>query len=325
MAMRHQCFAWLSAIALLAIALSESGTAVAATCKAADELRRLDAVPRSANTLRIATFNIRILSSASRDECELAYIAGLVRGFDVVAIQELRDIKALDRLRKALDEDKVVKVPKDTWQAEVSKPVGRGVKELYAFLYREDRVEVIAKGRLVADRKDRFIREPYFASFRAGQDEFTLLSIHALYKSKNAPERRLEFAALADEFGKLRRKQPTGRRLILVGDFNDPPGNARFAETLLAVRSLGCRLAEGPEIRTTIGDKSLYDNVCYLGAGAAGDPVGRDRIDKFDRSVFGCDPSLSEAKFDACLKRASKAVSDHRPVWFDLPFRPAEE
>ncbi|WP_119418495.1 endonuclease/exonuclease/phosphatase family protein [Desertibaculum subflavum] len=329
---------WLPAlpgcIALVGAACLVAADAEAA-CTAGADSKRLQIPAREADKIRIATFNVRILSNASRDDCELAYIAGILRHFDLVALQELRDGDVLDRLRKALDQDKVVKVPKDTWQAEVSKPVGRGVKELYAFLYRQDRLEVVAEGRLVADKKDQFIREPYFASFRAGDDEFTLLTIHLLFGT--AKGRELELAALADEFGKLRKRQPAGRRLILLGDFNEPPENKRFAEALKTVSRLNCRIVEGPGVKTTIGDVSLYDNVCYLDAGnAAKDPVRIHAIEKFDFTVFRVDACLAgitaapdtkehTAARKKCLAKASLPVSDHRPVWFDLPFRPAEE
>lgn len=329
---------WLSAlpgcIALVWAASLVTADAEAA-CTAGADSKRLQIPAREADKIRVATFNVRIFSNASRDDCELAYIAGIVRHFDLVALQELRDGDVLDRLRKALDQDKVVKVPKGTWQAEVSKPVGRGVKELYAFLYRQDRLEVVAEGRLVADKKDRFIREPYFASFRAGEDEFTLLTIHLLFGT--AKGRELELAALAEEFGKLRKRQPAGRRLILLGDFNEPPENERFASALKTIKRLNCRVVEGAGVKTTIGDVSLYDNVCYLDAGnAAKDPVPKHAIEKFDFNVFAVDKCLSDSDAMAdsdkrkaartkCLAKASLPVSDHRPVWFDLPFRPAEE
>lgn len=306
-----------------------------AACKAEADMRRLEIPERVEGAIRIATFNIRIFSNASRDDCELAYIAAIVRNFDLLAIQELRDTKVLDRLRKALDKDKVVKVPKDTWKAEVSDPVGRGVKERYAFLYRADLVELLAKGKLVADKKDRFIREPHFASFRVGADEFTLLNIHLLFGTPQG--RALELMALAEEFAKLRRKQPAGRRLMLLGDFNEPPESKSFSAALETVKRLKCRVTEGPGIRTTIGDISLYDNICYLDAGnAAKDPMRRHAIEKYDFAVFGVDKCLPEADAieDAkkrkaarakCLGKASLPVSDHRPVWFELPFQPTED
>lgn len=334
---RDLCAAAVTALRCLSVALLVLPLANAATaaCKAEADMRRLEMPDRLEGTIRIATFNIRIFSNASRDDCELAYIAAIVRNFDLLAIQELRDTKVLDRLRKALDKDKVVKVPKDTWKAEVSEPVGRGVKERYAYLYRADMVEVLAKGKLIADRKDRFIREPYFASFRAGADEFTLLNIHLLFGTPKG--RALELAALAEEFGKLRKKQPAGRRLLLLGDFNEPPESESFAAALETVKRLKCRVTEGPGIRTTIGDISLYDNICYLDAGnAAKDPTRRHAIEKYDFTVFGVDKCLSQtdaieerekrsAARKKCLGKASLPVSDHRPVWFDLPFRPAED
>ncbi|MDA0334274.1 MAG: YHYH domain-containing protein [bacterium] len=41
--------------------------------------------------IRVASFNIRIFSTGSRDDTELALIADRLQQFDLVAIQELRD------------------------------------------------------------------------------------------------------------------------------------------------------------------------------------------------------------------------------------------
>lgn len=245
--------------------------------------------------VKIASFNIRIFSNGSRNDDELGKIVARIQAFDLVAIQELRDEKVLKRAKVRLESTTGVE-----WWYEMSGQVGRGVKERYAFLYRADRVLVRKQGKLVADPKGKFIREPYYATFRAGNFDFVLLTIHALFRKKNAPERKLEFDALASAFVKIRDSDPHECDVILLGDFNDDSGHPRFA-ALRGIEGMRCLFLE--PIRTTIGDKSLYDNICFQEKYVS-EFSQRLGVDKFDETEYGGD-----------LKKASLEVSDHRPVW----------
>ena len=51
--------------------------------------------------LTLATFNIRIFSTGSRDDTELALIADRLELFDLVAVQELRDAEVVVEMRVA--------------------------------------------------------------------------------------------------------------------------------------------------------------------------------------------------------------------------------
>ena len=48
-------------------------------------------------SISIATFNIRIFSNNSRDDTELLQICDLLKDYDFIALQEVRDTKVLDR------------------------------------------------------------------------------------------------------------------------------------------------------------------------------------------------------------------------------------
>ena len=79
-------------------------------------------------TITIATFNIRIFSTGSRNDAELRLIRDLLDEYDFIAIQETRDAAILDRTRQMLLEEygKACDYP-------ASPQVGR---EIYAFLWR---------------------------------------------------------------------------------------------------------------------------------------------------------------------------------------------
>jgi endonuclease/exonuclease/phosphatase family metal-dependent hydrolase len=262
---------------------------------ALEALRKAGGQGSDLQEIHLASFNIRVFSDKSRNDEELDRIVALLKDFDIVAIQELRDTRVLARTR-----DKLREATGAEWRFEASEPVGRGVKELYAFLYRTDRVLVKNPGKTVDDPKDLFIREPYYATFRAGNFDFTLLTIHALYKSKDAPERKVEFDALADVFRSIEDADPTEKDLILLGDFNDDPTQERFQAVM---RIPGMRCLFLPPVKTTISDESLYDNICFRK-----EPLTefreRQGVVKFDETMFGGDDEA-----------ARLAVSDHRPVW----------
>ncbi len=103
-------------------------------------------------TISIATFNIRIFSNNSRDESELYQICNLIKEFDFIAIQEVRDTVILDRTVKMLKNQFNL-----NYKYLASPKVGRGVKEIYAFLYRTDKVEYLEESYVVSDEKDLFI------------------------------------------------------------------------------------------------------------------------------------------------------------------------
>lgn len=263
--------------------------------EALEALRNAGGQGGDGHEIRLASFNIRIFSDNSRNDRELDQIVSLLKEYDIVAIQELRDTRVLDRTLDKLREATGVE-----WRFEASEPVGRGVKERYAFLYRIDRVLVKNSSKIVDDPKDLFIREPYYATFRAGNFDFTLLTIHALYKSKNAPERKAEFDALAEVFRSIEDGDPTEKDLILLGDFNDDPTQERF-QAIMRISGLRCLFL--PPVKTTISDESLYDNICFRNENLT-EFRERQGVVKFDETMFGGDDEA-----------AKLAVSDHRPVW----------
>jgi endonuclease/exonuclease/phosphatase family metal-dependent hydrolase len=104
-------------------------------------------------------------------------LATIVREFDVVLVQEIRDSSEttapifLEAIN-ALDGPDYAYIR--------SERVGRSSsKEAYAYFYNTESVQYLADTASVyADAGDVFEREPYIASFRAGEFDFTLIGIH---------------------------------------------------------------------------------------------------------------------------------------------------
>ena len=241
--------------------------------------------------LRLASWNIRIFSTGSRDDAELAQIADRLEPYDLVAIQELRDEEVVDRTLQLLADRS------HRFRAVISPPVGRGVKERYAFLYQPDKVQPLGLERLYPDPDDAFIREPFWASFRAGEFDFTLVTIHSIFGDSKR-ERRAEALLLDDIYRLVQGADPDEQDVMVLGDFNLPPDDPGFA----ALAALLTPLFTG-EMRTTISDASLYDNIWFDPAFVR-EWTGERGVDRFDEVAFGNDD-----------KAASLAVSDHRPIW----------
>jgi len=243
--------------------------------------------------LTLASFNIRIFSNASRDDAELAAIADILQKYDIVAIQELRDEEVLKRAAAILQRRGL------GYAYEISPPVGRGVKERYAYLYRTDRVQSVQSGRVYQERGDEFIREPFYATFRSAGFDFTLVIVHVLFGSSEA-ERRPEIEELAAVYQAVQDEDPAEQDVILLGDFNFPPQDEGFSR-LKAIPGMVFLIAS--PVKTTITDTSLYDNFWFQEPHVR-EYAGESGVDRFDETMFNGD--------DLAAKRA---VSDHRPIW----------
>ena len=88
------------------------------------------------------------------------------------------------------------------YQYQFSPAVGRGSKERYAFLYNPKLVSVVRQGELypdAADGRDDFSRDPYWATFRAGAFDFSVIAVHVIWGKRVGP-RKAEVKALADVY-----------------------------------------------------------------------------------------------------------------------------
>ena len=250
--------------------------------------------------LKLASWNIRILSDSSRNDAELHEIAKTLIDYDFIAISELRDEKVLKRIQRILSESGA------EYGYLISEPVGREGsphKERYAFLYYKGLVSVVKKGELypdAADGKDDFIRDPYWATFRAGRFDFSLVVVHVIW-GKSVGVRKAEVKALRDVYQYVQAANGSEEDVILVGDFNRNPTDAEAYSNIMSIPSM-TRLFQFPQ-KSHIKDSSLYDNI-FFQKDYLREYLNRSGIDKFDETDFGNDD-----------KAANLAVSDHRPVW----------
>lgn len=247
--------------------------------------------PTSPREITLASFNIRNLSTVSRDDRELGLIADRLQPFDLIAIQEVLDEQVIARLLAILN------ARGHAYQAVISPPADRQARERYAFVWRTDVIRHLGQARLWPDPQAAFIRTPYIAGFRAGAFDFLLVNLHLIF-GESLVQRRAEARLLDEVYHGVQEAHPDEQDVLLIGDFNLPPEDPGFS----GLNALLTPLFTDP-VKTTISDRSLFDNI-WCDLRYVREFTGATGIEAFDETVFGDDDAA-----------ASRTVSDHRPIW----------
>ncbi len=261
---------------------------------------------RANQTIKIATWNIRDLSTNSRSDFELLQICYILENYDFIAIQEVNDLKVILRLVYWL------KVLDNSYASLVSPPSGTGSeREQYTFLYRKKSIKRLGSSKLA---EGDFARPPFIASFKAGNFDFTVISIHVCFGCNGLGEegRRLEIQRLTSLYSNLQNGQE--KDILLMGDFNLEPNDGAFVnlETIGSTRPiLSCETDEQCTQSTTTRETNLFDNI-WFDRGYVNEYVNEGRIFHFDEELFE-DPSGDSSDYRE--RYARLAVSDHRPIW----------
>lgn len=203
----------------------------------------------------IATFNILKLGESSKD---FETIAKTINHFDLIGLEEVITPEGLERLIKSLH-----KYTNHTWDYHISPiPVGtRKYKEYYAYVWKKDKVNFLASEGFYPDKEKIFIREPYGASFKIGNFDFTLVLQHAIY-GKSETERRAEAFRLVKVYRYFQDRDRRENDILIGGDFN----LSAFDEAFSPLYEDKDQIIYGvdPNIKTTIGMKKMansYDNI----------------------------------------------------------------
>jgi endonuclease/exonuclease/phosphatase family metal-dependent hydrolase len=259
--------------------------------------------------------------SPKRNLRALACIAEVIVRFDVVAVQEvLRNTTALRLLLgEFLGPDWGVILSDVSLEASTH-------AERLAYLYDRRRVtpsglagEIVLPPTPAGDPVTQFARTPYLVGFKAGGQNFTLLTVHIRYGS--GPEDRLpEIKSLANYTATEIRDRAAPddteeNNLIVLGDFNiDERGDNPLFQTFV---SQGLMVpAPLRNIKTTYGTNAkYYDQIAWF-QGA------------FNLSFSGKagNVDITSAVYPE-LKPISMAarVSDHFPIWVEFITDRSEE
>ena len=132
----------------------------------------------SEDKIKVGAFNIQVFGRTKREKTEVMNIlAQIVREFDVVLIQEIRDSS---ETTAPIFLETINSIPGPEYAFIRSERLGRTIsKEAYAYFYNTDSVQYLSGSAFVFDDVDDvFEREPYIASFVSGEFDFTLIGIH---------------------------------------------------------------------------------------------------------------------------------------------------
>jgi deoxyribonuclease-1-like protein len=245
--------------------------------------------------ISICSWNIANMGKSKSDD-EIEVMAGVLKDFDVVAIQEVvagpGGAQAIGRLGDALNR------LGNKWEYTISDPTTStgGGTERYAFMWKPSTLR--KKGRAWLDKTfaAQIDREPFMMTFEAGTKSFTLVSFHAVPKSKNPASEIKYLKSLPHAY--------SGQNLIFCGDFNTPQSDNVFNP----LKQLGYKPA-------LVNQKTTLRQNC-----ASGDCLASE-YDNFYRqqSVFKTS-SAGIIPFYRQFPNTSDArkISDHLPVYLKL-------
>lgn len=250
-------------------------------------------------TLKIATFNIQAFGKTKAHNVKiLEQLAVIIRRYDVVVIQEVKDIsnQAPKLLLAAVNDDT------RSYALLLSQRTGLqdndlASQESYAVYFDTATVQRLPGDRLYDDSEhDRFQREPYLTHLKSvrGDFSFVLIDIHTRPESAIS-----EIEGLEQVFHWTEQAFPGEGNVIALGDFN---AGCHYA-TSQQLDMLGIRRNQFTWIVPDSSDSNVastsacaYDRI-VASAGANAAFTGRWGIDK----AF-----------------TDKKISDHWPVWAEF-------
>lgn len=181
----------------------------------------------AAGQTTLCSWNLRDFGQ-SKDDSEINFIANTVKGYDIIAIQEVvagpGGAQAVARLADQLNRMGA------RWDYVVSDPTSGDnsyKKERYAFLWKPSKAQRVGDPWLERKYNMEIDREPFFMTFKINRKLVTLCSFHAITKSMN-PETEVKFFKFfPEEYGNL--------NIVFCGDFNLPQSHSVF----IPLRKLG--------------------------------------------------------------------------------------
>ena len=275
-----------------------------------DEDYTIEELDRS-EVARVASFNIRIFGDTKMSNgTVVAELVDIFQRYDMVAVQEIKDIDQevpylfLDELNNFNNLSNTSNLTE--WELVLSERSGmqeddQNSQEQYAFYYRPTVFSPIDNGTLYDDSSnDSFQREPFLAKFvlldtygnTTGTD-IVFVNIHT--KPTLAVE---EMSALHDVISWAQTNYSTDDDYVIIGDFNADCSYASYNELVeLPISSENYTWLIPDDADTTVGDsRCAYDRI-----------VSTSGLDGRLTGVWGVDEAIS-----------GTAVSDHKPIWFDI-------
>jgi endonuclease/exonuclease/phosphatase family metal-dependent hydrolase len=215
-------------------------------------------------------------------------------GCDLVFLQEVMNTSVMPAIAQALTQVSGV-----SWTYAQTPLIGRSsYKEIYAVLYRTDRVALLSST-VHPDPDDVFEREPHIVQVRhtsTGAD-FTFINWHAIWGT--AAERDVEVRHIDSVFKAVQDGSGSDQDVILVGDHNMGCTAASWSELAALSPAVSCKLDVATTLNLSGGYVSAYDHFWLQGS----------YVTEF--SSAGRDYVSNTVDF-------STRLSDHAPVYVTL-------
>jgi endonuclease/exonuclease/phosphatase family metal-dependent hydrolase len=296
------------------------------------------------DTLMLATWNIREFDSpkcGARTGESIHYIAEIISHFDLVAVQEVNaDLEALKWLQRVLG---------DWWKFLVTDVTAgtKGNQERMAFLYDSRKVKFGGfAGEIVIPPekgKEQLARTPFVCGFETGWLKFMLCTVHIYWGKDKAedPRRAEEIDCLADFLADhVKQNSAWAKNLVLLGDFNifNPTDKMTFGAITKKGRFFIPKQLQ--QLPSNVEQNKHYDQMAFISA-AFDQEVMRDRLERCRAGVFNFfnlvyrdeDEALYSVEVGENYRKAKTArdktnyyrfwrtfhMSDHLPMWFELP------
>ncbi|MGM3276396.1 endonuclease/exonuclease/phosphatase family protein [Ralstonia sp. 24A2] len=266
-------------------------------------------------TLNIATWNVREFGRKPRTKTALYYIAEILRQFDLIGLQEVRD--NLGDLKRVLD------ILGPDWRAVYSDAItdAGGNRERIAYVY--DRRAVAFTGLAAQAQPPRtkrgmeylseisWWRRPYMVSFHSGNFDFVCISAHIRWGNSER-DRLSEIEALADwVYAKAQEKDADGKDLLVMGDFNVPSEKSPLFQALTA---RGLRVPD-KLLRGTFGSNleknKRYDQILQMPEYPESFTNAGGVLDFYQGDHTPLFPRLTK-------QAMTYQLSDHLPLWVQI-------
>lgn len=283
--------------------------------------------------LLIATWNIRAFGnltrkwdsddddSPKRDLHSILCIAEIIKRFDVIAVQEVKDnIRALRDTLKVLGSN---------WSlilTDVNKgKVGNGERMAYLFDTRRVQLSGLA-GELVVPEEwedsikdnalsNQFVRSPYAVSFKSGKRTFILVTLHILYgknKKNRIPELRGIAKWLRDWADNVNAYH---QDFIALGDFNIDERGALLNQTFLSEGLYVPPQLQNDKVTRSIFNKTkYYDQIAWFNSDNSGPKLSMEFINGGNYDF------VNVALKNRLLTNNSLSwlILDHYPLWAEF-------
>ncbi len=248
------------------------------------------------DVIRIGAFNIQVFgkTKAAKDSV-MDVLVRIVREFDVVVVQEIRDSReqVADRFL-----DRINSMDGFHYRMLEGPRLGRtSSKEQYVVYYTPATVELM-NAYTQPDPDDAFEREPLVATFRSNNFDFTLIACHI--KPDDAED---ELTTLATVARATLGANPAERDLILLGDFNADCRYFDEDDPNHALRDADFHWLIADSMETAIITGCTYDRIIVFDETFSSEFIeGSAQVFRFDE------------EFDLTDEEFVREVSDHYPV-----------